>query len=139
MEHFEELETKLVIHLNSFIEGGMTIENFENFLKKSIKECAQKTRQKILNDAIEVLNSALNADPEAINVLISTRIACNMKMGQEPFVQVGTDKEFQGNLLGALGLINGVLKAKDPNFVSAIIDKNGKITHFQNLREVISA
>lgn len=65
--------------------------------------------------AVDVLNSALAADPEATAALVANRVACNQAMADHPTIQVrGYDEtetlsgEGDGFAIGLLGVINGL-------------------------------
>lgn len=63
--------------------------------------------------AVEVLNRALDADPDAISELIFTRVPCNDALADDPTIQVGA-REHKGapvpgtTEVGILGIINGI-------------------------------
>lgn len=59
---------------------------------------------KAIDQAIEVLNRALAADPEAIASLLACRVPCNNTLAADPTIQVNGDDMS----IGALGLINGL-------------------------------
>lgn len=64
-------------------------------------------------NAVECLNVAFKADPNAIHALIVNRVPCNRSLADDPFIQVDGSpvlppESFQ---VGALGLVNGVLSA----------------------------
>lgn len=68
------------------------------------------TPEAITDAAIEVLNSAFQADPEAIHALIANRLPCNQELIDHPDVVVDESRAVPaGYLVGPLGLINGIL------------------------------
>jgi hypothetical protein len=64
-------------------------------------------------NAAEALNRAFEADPDAIRALMTNRVPCNMRLADDPFVQVGEGTGLHGQyfIVGALGLVNAVLAA----------------------------
>ena len=72
-------------------------------------------------DAVEALNVAFTADPNAIHALLINRVPCNRLLADDPFVQVdGSQVLPEGNFqVGALGLVNAVLAASDLPLVAA--------------------
>lgn len=70
-------------------------------------------RQSITVDqALEVLNRAVESDPEAIKNLIETRIPCNDKLSADPEIQVGI-YHIGKPTVGVLGLLNGLFGEQD--------------------------
>lgn len=59
--------------------------------------------------ALEVLNRALKADPEAIRELILHKIECNDELADDPEIQIGLyDMGGPTTTVGILGLLNGL-------------------------------
>lgn len=63
------------------------------------------------DEAIELLNSAIKADKEAINNLVNSRVACNLELAEHPTIQVGCDIEECE--VGLLGILNGLFGIAD--------------------------
>ena len=86
--------------------------------------------------AIEVLNRALKADPEAVQALIEYRHPCNNDMAHDPTIQC---EEPISNTyrVGVLGLINGIIGVNERNWglVCAVFE-DGKIEKFIKSMEV---
>ena len=64
-----------------------------------------------IQNAVRVLNEALEADPDAINELILLQVHVNEKLAQHPSIQVFSPGEENGERiyrLRPLGLINGL-------------------------------
>jgi hypothetical protein len=59
-----------------------------------------------LGRAIDVLNRALEADPQAMRNLVETRVRCNEALADDPTIQVM--REFGGFSVGFLGVLNGI-------------------------------
>ena len=57
--------------------------------------------------AVDVLNRAFEADPEAVQLLIENRVNCNKQLADDHTIQVGqvADKTWE---VGMLGIINGI-------------------------------
>jgi hypothetical protein len=62
-----------------------------------------------IETVLSVLNSAFAADPGAIQALCENRVPCNRLLAEHPSIQVCVDR--YEALVGALGLLNGVLEA----------------------------
>jgi len=58
--------------------------------------------------AIDVLNEALEADPEAITNLLNIRIPCNKALADHPTIQSGLELSDGSFRISPLGLINGL-------------------------------
>lgn len=72
-------------------------------------------------DAVECLNIAFQADPNAVHALVANRVPCNRFLADDRFVVVGQcrvlpDENWQ---VGALGLVNAVLAASDLPLVAS--------------------
>jgi hypothetical protein len=90
--------------------------------------------------AISVLNSALKADPAAINYLVNARVMCNKELAEHPTIQVGKDSRYKGEVhwVGLLGIINGLFGIDDEGwgFIEGYIDdETGLVTGFGDRRE----
>ena len=67
--------------------------------------------------AVQILNEALERDPDAITELINLRVDCNAKLAAHPTVQAGV---YDGReRIGVLGLINGVLATTATGVIGA--------------------
>ena len=86
-----------------------------------------------IRKAIQVLNEALQADPEGINVLIQQYVVVNETLADHPSIQVeavvGATSWFK---LRPLGLINGLFGADEDGygFIAAQTGDDGQITRF---------
>ena len=59
-----------------------------------------------VSQAIEILNDALQRDPEAIIKLVNLRVGCNVQLANHPTIQTSI---YHGIAkIGVLGLINGI-------------------------------
>ncbi len=88
-------------------------------------------------NAIQCLNLAFDADPNAIQSLVANRVPCNQFLADDRFVQVGECQVLNGQhyQVGALGLVNAVLAAEGLPMVASMWgepDENGrrKLTGF---------
>lgn len=65
-----------------------------------------------VNDAIEVLNRMLEADPEAtVSLFLDGRVPCNERLADDPTIQAKAHGEYNGMKVfsvGPLGIINGL-------------------------------
>lgn len=75
-----------------------------------------------MNKSVDILNAAFLADPNAIRALIINRVPCNKAIADDPFVVVHEDRNLIGEHfnVGALGLINAVLKAHNLPLVAVM-------------------
>lgn len=60
-----------------------------------------------IEDAVRVLNEALEADPVAINALFNCSVTCNSKLANHPTIQVGKEGDSVW-YVRLLGIINGL-------------------------------
>ena len=67
-----------------------------------------------IDEVISLLNNALEKDPEAINNLVTTRIACNDILANHPTIQVGKfDNEYK---VGIIGIFNGIFGTAEDGY-----------------------
>jgi hypothetical protein len=84
----------------------------------------------IIERAIYVLNRALRADRNAIQELFTNRAKCNKVLTDDQTIQVGIfDNK---NMVGVLGLINGIFGIKNGyGPIVMILNDDGIIDSFQ--------
>lgn len=90
-----------------------------------------KYNQESAQQAVDVLNQALEADPKAIQQLFDFRVPVSDAVADHESIMVRTK---QGkHSLGFLGLLNGILglNEKGTGPVIAEIDDNGMIERFR--------
>ena len=71
------------------------------------------TPQEQLTAALDCLQSALKADPAAMNTLLSIRVSCNDALANHPTIRVGIYKTCTGNRVSFLGVLNGILRSME--------------------------
>lgn len=84
-------------------------------------------------DAIRVLNEALECDGESVRLLIENRVPCNEKMVEHPSIQCGKADNEKGGEVGMLGIINGIFGTQSNGwgYICAHYDSpGGKIVKF---------
>jgi hypothetical protein len=86
-----------------------------------------------LQSIIDNLNSILECDKKSIEELIEHRITCTMELAKHPTVQVLYNDAIKSNTVGFLGMLNGVLGAREDGFgyVTALCDEAGHIIKFE--------
>ena len=78
-------------------------------------------------DAIKVLNEALEIDCDAIKALIEYRVLCNEKLADHPSIQVRA-YDPEGLKVGLLGIINGLFGSdKETGYGYIAIDGDFKM------------
>ena len=96
-----------------------------------------------VDNAIRVLNEALEADPGAVRRLMNMETDCNQAMADHPSIQVGAyDKDTGDPTIGGpywvrpLGLINGLFgTASDAwGFIAMNVRDDGSIAEFFRIR-----
>ena len=60
-----------------------------------------------LDKALEILNSMVEADPDAAYALIETRVPCNQDLAEHPSIQVVAQEDGSYSV-GLLGILNGL-------------------------------
>lgn len=77
------------------------------------------TNEKQIQQAIDCLNSAYKADPDAIHTLIAlNKTPCNQSLVDHPHIVVGKNRITDGWNVGTLGVINGVLTSMGLNRIA---------------------
>ena len=84
------------------------------------------------DQAIRVLNEALELDPIAINQIFGAYVYVNEALADHPTIQVGRLNDGKQNSLRFLGLINGICGADidDWGFVCVHYDESNRIIRF---------
>jgi len=67
-----------------------------------------------IDDVVELLNDAFTKDPEAMNNLALSRVACNETLADHPTIQVG--KFGEDYKVGIIGILNGVFGMADDGY-----------------------
>jgi len=82
----------------------------------------------VLNHVVSVLNDALKRDPEGITALMNSRVPVNSKIIEHPTIQVSA-----GNVLGPLGLLNGLfgVNHSGSGFIVMVLNEQNKILEFR--------
>lgn len=76
----------------------------------------------LTDDVLEVLNSALDCDPEAVSKLILNRVPCNEKLADHDHVTVAyKNDEFR---VGLIGFVNAILTKHGCDRVSFMYHKD---------------
>ena len=67
-----------------------------------------------IDDVVELLNDAVDKDPEAIYKLAVNRVPCNAMLADHPTIQVGKfGDEYK---VGLIGILNGIFGIADDGF-----------------------
>jgi hypothetical protein len=66
--------------------------------------------------AVEVLNRALAADPEAVRLLFSYRVGCNQELADDPTIQVSSYQPKGTLTVSSLGLLNGIFGVREDKY-----------------------
>jgi len=77
-----------------------------------------------LDDAITVLNRAVEADADAIYKLVEQRVHCNKTLADDPTIQVGNYHEAGKFSVGLLGILNGLFGVNEKGWgaIAAVFD-----------------
>lgn len=113
IEHVVETERRPVERDD---DGDPLNADVDEYVDYGLEFTGPAPRTVSLPEVLEVLNRAVEADPEAIAALIGTRVPCNPALAGDPTIQVdhrGDDPQ-RGFSVGALGLLNGLFGTR-PN------------------------
>ncbi len=90
------------------------------------------TLNKPIEDILEVLNSAYKCDSNAIHALMFNRVPCNKDLANHPFVVVDDSKTLDDKvfMVGALGLINGIVEKLTGDRVAMVWDDSSGSNKF---------
>lgn len=90
-----------------------------------------------IDDVIQVLNRALEADREAItSMVINHRAPCNEALADDESIQVGTGED--GLSVGLLGIINGFFGTHEKSgygTIQAVLGEGGSVECFTRFIE----
>ena len=81
-----------------------------------------------VQDAIRVLNEALEAEPEAVQKIFALRVKTTGKLSDHPTIQIGP-----GDQISALGLINGIFGVRADDlygYITGEFDEDGRVLRF---------
>lgn len=87
-----------------------------------------------IDEAVERLNSALEADPKAIAELIDHRVPCNDELRDHPHVQVMVEPNKQA--VGFLGVLNGIfgIEPEKEGYIVVYMDPDsGQVRKFAKM------
>lgn len=84
---------------------------------------------------LDVLRSALAADPEALNGLFNSYVACNDALANHPYViasevALGDAQAESTAAIGIIGLLNGFFPLLCGELIAAVYDRNDKLVDF---------
>lgn len=101
-----------------------------------------------LDRVLEILNEAVEADPDAMATLISTRVPCNKVLADHPSIQVlarnpgetiepGSPNVGTITEVGFLGVLNGLFGIREDGWglITAEFDDPGKLMRFARTPE----
>lgn len=79
-----------------------------------------------------MLNDALRLDGEAINQLFQTRVPCNRALSLHPTIQVADREDGfdPGQVVGILGILNGMFSQDGKARIMMRVDDNNQIEGF---------
>lgn len=86
-------------------------------------------------DAVVVLNRALEEDPEAMAMLMGLRVPCNDALADDETIQVKGIKNDEGGFdpfIGLIGMINGIFGIQEDGrgYLAMFYGADGTLTHF---------
>ncbi len=99
----------------------------------------------IIDRVIDLLNSAIACDKNAITNLFEMRVECNEDLANHPEVQAHKNGESEGFCIGVLGLISGISGTRmhkgNPTFsnIWARYDDDGKVICVERVPEEAAA
>ena len=94
-----------------------------------------------IDQAINVLNEAIAADPDAMDAMLRLRIRCNPTLGAHPsiqcFAQIDKDEKIWDTSVTPFGLINGLFGTDESSWghLSYTTDDNEKLKSVQRTKE----
>jgi hypothetical protein len=85
-----------------------------------------------IDDAIVLLNSALECDRSAVSALVAARVPCNRGLAGHPAIQSGL-RGGSGYEVGILGVLNGFFGTDERGWgpICAMVEADGSITKFE--------
>jgi hypothetical protein len=94
-------------------------------------ETLSDTDRALVDRIIGLLNEMTQADREAVQLLVETRVPCNDALADHPTVQVHSERG--RHTVGLLGILNGILGADDEGwgYVCAVFDDHMQLVNFK--------
>ena len=96
------------------------MKKIDHFLRETATEIFSaitgKPEQPVItpSDAVALLNSAFETDPEVMKTLSLTRYTCNEKLADHPTIQVLWEKDKMLNPeVGMIGILNGIFGIRE--------------------------
>lgn len=86
---------------------------------------------------VGLLNEMLTLDPVATAALINARVPCNDALANHSTIQAGPVEGSPQNVVGILGLLNGLCGVDDRGWgvVAAVVESDGTVSGFKVLTE----
>ena len=87
---------------------------------------------RFVDRALDVLNRAFEADPITMSNMCEHRTLCKKELAEDPTIQVMRDPDTHEDLVGVLGIINGILGIRPDGYgpVCMVVDDSGEMTGF---------
>ncbi len=112
-------------------QGLMTEkESGQSNVSDVISNVADCIREHMARQAVDVLNEAVQSDPETIQALALHRFPCNEKLANHPNIQV---LNYKGkDLVGMVGIIGGIVERQTGEKLAAVYEDDDmtKLTGF---------
>ena len=85
-----------------------------------------------VEDAIDLLNQLVAADPKAALGLVEQRVGCAQELAEHPTIQVW-QPEGEEPTVGILGVINGMFGTDEAGWgpIAAVFEDDGTLSRFQ--------
>lgn len=87
----------------------------------------------ISNAVLKTLNDAIAADCMALQVLLNVRVPCTVDLLDHKTIECSGDWPYRHPNVGALGIINGILRSAGIPTICSVLDDNGDPQHGQQL------
>ncbi len=105
---------------------------FENNSVRGVHDVNGIRRAASIEHAVDVLNRAVRADPDAVAELVCARVPCNLSLAKDPTIQVHADGDGGTYRAGLLGIVNGIFGVDSDGWgpITAKFDDRGKLEGF---------
>jgi hypothetical protein len=132
----ESTQSKACVQCGCSFDLSALIPFEETEICISCRDIILRTREKMIDQAIEVLNRALELDSAAINKLIKLSVTCNKELADDPTIQVGSlcDGTYYIRPFGLINGLFGVWRNGFAHIVMALNEQN-EIIKFRRAKE----
>lgn len=89
-------------------------------------------KRRVATTIVDVLNEALQADPQLVRQLCEYRLPCRPALMAHPTI-VALETAEKVAVVGMLGILNGICLRLTGKYIAAVTEENGEISKFTTI------